>query len=215
MCGWIKIHRQIKEHWLYTENRVYSKFEAWMDILMSVNFTDAQTIIKGKLYNVKRGDCLYSLETWSKRWGWDKSKVRRFMSLLEKDGMIVLKSDTTTTQLTVCKYDSYQDNRHTDETQTTHRRHADDTQTTLREEEEERKKEKRKVFIKPTIEEIRTEMLKKQMIDESERFYHYYESNGWMIGKNKMKCWKSAIVTWKKNQKPTTQQQEQPKYRVF
>jgi hypothetical protein len=58
-------------------------------------------------------------------------------------------------------------------------------------------------------------MLKKQMIDESERFYHYYESNGWMIGKNKMKCWKSAIVTWKKNQKPTTQQQEQPKYRVF
>lgn len=82
------------------------------------------------------------------------------------------------------------------------------------EQEEEEEQDKKYKFIKPTIEEIRTEMLKKQMIDESERFYHYYESNGWMIGKNKMKNWKSAIVTWKKNQKPV-QQQEQPKYRVF
>lgn len=78
-------------------------------------------------------------------------------------------------------------------------------------------KKQTKRFIKPTIEEIRTEMLKKQMNDESERFYHYYESKGWMVGKNKMKCWKSAIVNWKSNQKSNTtiQTQVQPKYKVF
>jgi len=27
-------------------------------------------------------------------------------------------------------------------------------------------------------------------------FLAHYNSKGWMIGKNKMKCWKSACVTW-------------------
>ena len=72
-----------------------------------------------------------------------------------------------------------------------------------------------KRFIKPTIEEIRIEMLKQNMIDDSERFYHYYESKGWMVGKNKMKSWESAVINWKKNQNVNTQQQVQPQYRVL
>jgi hypothetical protein len=83
------------------------------------------------------------------------------------------------------------------------------------EQEQEEEQDKKYKFIKPTIEEIRTEMLDKQMNDESERFYNYYESNGWMVGRNKMKNWRAAIVTWKKNQKPTTQQPVQNQYRVL
>ena len=70
------------------------------------------------------------------------------------------------------------------------------------EQEQEEEQDKKYKFIKPTIEEIRTEMLDKQMNDESERFYNYYESNGWMVGRNKMKNWKAAVITWKKNQQP-------------
>ena len=33
---------------------------------------------------------------------------------------------------------------------------------------------------------------------DAEAFVAFYESKGWMIGKNKMKSWKSAIVTWEK-----------------
>lgn len=83
------------------------------------------------------------------------------------------------------------------------------------EQEQEEEQDKKYKFIKPTIEEIRTEMLDKQMNDESERFYNYYESNGWMVGRNKMKNWRAAIVTWKKNQKPNTQQPVQNQYRVL
>lgn len=76
-------------------------------------------------------------------------------------------------------------------------------------------KKQTKRFIKPTIEEIKEEMLEQKMSDESERFYNYYESNGWMVGRNKMKNWRAAIVTWKKNQKHTTQQTVQNQYRVL
>lgn len=34
---------------------------------------------------------------------------------------------------------------------------------------------------------------------DAERFYDFYESKGWLIGKNKMKCWKSAVRNWERN----------------
>lgn len=141
--GWIKLHRSITSHWLYTENRKFSKFEAWNDILLNVNFSPAKTIIKGKLINVNRGESIMSLETWGKRWNWDKSAVKRFLELLKKDNMIELKSETVTTRLSVCKYDTYQSKEIEVETQTKRRRNADETHVIPIEEEEESKEEKR------------------------------------------------------------------------
>lgn len=139
MSGWIKLHRSITTHWLYTEKRIFSKYEAWNDMLLNVNYLDNKTSIKGKLYDVKRGQSIMSLDTWAKRWNWDKSKVRRFLNLLQKDNMIELKSDTITTQITICNYASYQDTCNTDETQMKRKRNADETQTTPIEERKEEK----------------------------------------------------------------------------
>lgn len=60
-------------------------------------------------------------------------------------------------------------------------------------------KVKRYVFIKPTIQELKTYMLELGMNDISEKWFDYYESNGWLVGKNKMKNWKAAVRTWKNN----------------
>ena len=141
MSGWIKIHRSITEHWLYTEKRMFSKFEAWNDILLTVNYSEAKCLIKGKLYIIKRGESILSLDNWAKRWGWDKSKVRRFMDLLKNDGMICLKTDNITTHLTVCKYEDYQDSSNASETRTKHKRNTNEIQTTPIKEEEEKEKE--------------------------------------------------------------------------
>ena len=147
MAGWIKLHRSIQEHWLYTEKRKFSKFEAWNDILLTVNFTEGKTIIKGKLIQIKRGESILSLDSWAKRWGWDKSAVRRFLNTLQKDNMIELKNETITTRLIVCKYDTYQDERNANETQMKRKRNADETHLTPIEEEEESKEEKKEKEI--------------------------------------------------------------------
>jgi len=130
MSGWIKIHRSITNHWLYTEKRKFSKFEAWNDMLLNVNYTESKSIIKGKLYEIKRGESIMSLDSWAKRWKWDKSSVRRFFSLLEKDEMIQVKTDNITTHLTICNYYTYQDTCNTDETQMKHKRNTNEIQTT-------------------------------------------------------------------------------------
>jgi hypothetical protein len=134
MSGWIKLHRQLNNHWLYTEKRKFSKLEAWIDILFTVNFADTKTVIKGKLIEVKRGESILSLDSWSKRWNWDKSAVRRFFDMLQSDGMIALKSETVTTRLTICNYESYQSEETKSETQMKRKRNADETHLTLIEE---------------------------------------------------------------------------------
>jgi uncharacterized protein YdaU (DUF1376 family) len=40
---------------------------------------------------------------------------------------------------------------------------------------------------------------RKNKIDP-QRFIDHYTSNGWMVGKNKMRDWKAAVRTWEKNQ---------------
>ena len=60
-------------------------------------------------------------------------------------------------------------------------------------------KVKRDVFIKPSIVELKNYMLEIGMADISEKWFDYYESNGWLVGKNKMKNWKAAVRTWKNN----------------
>ena len=139
MSGWIKIHRSITNHWIYTEKRVFSKFEAWNDILLTVNYSESKAMIKGKIYHVKRGESILSLESWGKRWNWEKSKVRRFLNALQSDNMIVIVSDSITTRLTVCNYGIYQDERNTDETQMKRKRNTGETQTNLIKEDKEDK----------------------------------------------------------------------------
>ena len=57
----------------------------------------------------------------------------------------------------------------------------------------------KKGFVKPTIEDVKTYMKELGMNDISERWMSHYESNGWLVGKNKMKDWKASVRTWKLN----------------
>ena len=74
---------------------------------------------------------------------------------------------------------------------------------------------KRKRFVPPTVDEV------KEYIDsvgsqvDAEAFVAFYDSKDWMVGKNKMKNWRSAIVTWEKRNKlkripPKKQEPENP-----
>ena len=60
------------------------------------------------------------------------------------------------------------------------------------------KKNKQKKFVKPSIKEIQDYCDERKNGIDGESFYHYYESKDWKIGANKMKNWKSAVITWEK-----------------
>ena len=57
----------------------------------------------------------------------------------------------------------------------------------------------RKIFVAPTLEEVQAYCKERKNNVDAERFIDYYTSNGWQVGKNKMKDWKAAVRTWEKN----------------
>ena len=57
-------------------------------------------------------------------------------------------------------------------------------------------------FVKPTLEEIKTYFAEKGYEGESERFYDFYSSKGWMVGKNPMKDWRAAVRNWVRGKEP-------------
>jgi hypothetical protein len=53
-------------------------------------------------------------------------------------------------------------------------------------------------FVPPSLEEVRAYCESKGYSFDPEAFHAFYESKGWKVGKNPMKSWKAACVTWQK-----------------
>lgn len=51
---------------------------------------------------------------------------------------------------------------------------------------------------RPTLEEVQAYIAEKGYSVDAESFIAFYESNGWKVGKNPMKSWRAALVTWQK-----------------
>lgn len=60
-------------------------------------------------------------------------------------------------------------------------------------------------FTPPSIEEVQKYCKERNNSVNAERFIDYYTSNGWQVGKNKMKDWKAAVRTWENNNYSTPQ----------
>ena len=56
-----------------------------------------------------------------------------------------------------------------------------------------------KRFVKPTIEEVQAYCQERGKGVDAQRWYDYYSSNGWKVGKNPMKDWKAAVRTWERS----------------
>ena len=54
-------------------------------------------------------------------------------------------------------------------------------------------------FTKPTIDEVKEYIESRHTDVDAERFWNYYESNGWKVGRNPMKDWKACVRTWERS----------------
>lgn len=106
MSGWVKIHRSIQDHWIW-ENPV--KLKWWLDLIMMANHQENKILINGELVTIEAGERHTSEDKLSARWGVSRNTVRKFLALLEKDGMISLKkSRQSGTTYKVLNYNVYQ-----------------------------------------------------------------------------------------------------------
>jgi hypothetical protein len=154
-----------------------------------------------------------------------RDTVRRFLDALESDTMIARKSTHKMTQITICNYDTYQDVPTSDNTtdrqltqqQTDTNNNVDSITTssnTSTNSNREGGKKTQAKFIPPTLEEVIAYYKEKGFVKTNpEAFFHHYNTVGWMVNKNKMKCWKSALAKWEAREydnKPKQSNQSNP-----
>ena len=67
-------------------------------------------------------------------------------------------------------------------------------------------------FTKPTLSEIEDFINENNYIVNATKFFDYYESNGWKVGRNSMKDWKAAVRSWEAKEQERLREKE-PKER--
>ena len=218
--GWIKLHRKLQDCWIWQE-KPFDKGRAWVDLLLSAMHHDKKLLIDNEIVIISRGSFMTSVVKLSERWGWSRNKVFRFLKLLEDEQMLTTERTPKGTLISIVKYEDYQVLETADGTplettvestnETSIRtplETADGTQNknikndknekNIKEKELSKDSSKKKFFIPPTIDEVKDYLAMVGSKVDAESFVAFYESKDWMIGKNKMKNWKSAIVTWEK-----------------
>lgn len=223
--GWICLHRCIQEHWIWQDA---NRFKWWVDLLLKANNKDAKVLIDGSLMDCKRGQFITSLGKLAEEWMVSRDTVRRFLDALESDTMIARKSTHKMTQITICNYDTYQDVPTSDNTtdrqltqqQADTNNNVDSITTssnTSTNSNREWGKKTQTKFIPPTLEEVIAHCKEKGYSLNAEKFFNHYTTVGWMVGRNKMKNWKSALAKWENSEydrKQTTQPStDRAKYR--
>lgn len=57
-------------------------------------------------------------------------------------------------------------------------------------------------FTPPSVDEVTAYCEERGNRVDPQEFVDFYESKGWMVGKNKMKDWKASVRTWEKSSRP-------------
>lgn len=150
MDYYIPISRRLFEHHLWCEERIFSRFEAWLDILQSARFEDTKQLIGNRLIEVKRGQMPVSLRYLASRWQWSTKKVGTFLELLIQDGMITKETSKGTGQtvITICNYDKY--NAQLSQEETPRKQEGNTLETPWKQQGNKIKKEKKEKKVEET-----------------------------------------------------------------
>ena len=106
--GWVPVSRELQDHWMW-DDKPFAQGQAWIDLIMLANYEDTKMPYKGEIIICERGTVNLSISYLASRWGWSRDKTRRFLKLLESDGMVTVTATTHRTTITLENYSIYND----------------------------------------------------------------------------------------------------------
>jgi len=210
--GYIRLYRKIGEWRWYDDKPTLILF---LHLLITVNWKDEHW--HGIV--IRRGQRLCSLPVLAKETGLSIQTVRTSLSHLKSTGEI---TDTSTSKyriITVNNFEKYQEPTG----KLTGKQQAANRQPTANEEDNNiytlsnervlgQPPKPKKASMPPTLDEVTAYVGEKNLHIDPVRFWNYYESNGWKVGKNPMKSWHAACNTWNAKDGPKTSSGKTPSF---
>lgn len=105
--SYIKLDRGVQDNWVW-ESKPFSPGQAWVDLLLMAAWKTEPRNWKGTFITQHRGEVFTSIVALADRWGWDRKKVRRFLTVLEEDKMCTLNDLPKGTLVTIENYSKFQ-----------------------------------------------------------------------------------------------------------
>ncbi len=212
MAGdWLRLYRQSIDSQVFANAELW---RLWCWLLMRAAWKPWWSKDGTK---IEPGQLMLGRSSAAKTLKMSKSKIYRLLKLLEKMRQIEQISNSRGTVVTIVNWSRYQSDKSDDRTDigtpVKRRWNAGETPVNTVEEGKESKEGKEDIYIcdddaifqppSPQQVEAYGDHLGYQV--DGEQFCAFYESKGWMVGKNKMKAWRAAVVTWKKNDRSKVQ----------
>lgn len=113
--GYIRLYRSLCDHWVW-QYKPMSRGQAWVDLLLLADYKAKRVECRGRIIEGQHGTVFRSITWLADRWGWSRNKVRRFLALLERDGMVTVKATAHYTTITLVNYGDFQHQGPTSET---------------------------------------------------------------------------------------------------
>lgn len=117
MSGFVAMTRDWQDHDLFDGDE-FSRRDAWAWLIAQAAWKPTTARIKGAKIELARSELCFSQRFLAEKWGWSKSRVDRFISLLRDEGMIETRSKIGATAnhpagqgqsiISICNYDKYQ-----------------------------------------------------------------------------------------------------------
>jgi biotin operon repressor len=204
--GWIKLHRKLLEWEWYDDANTFRLF---IHCLLECNYTDK----KWRGIIIEKGSFITSHETIAKKLKLSRQQIRTSINKLILSKNITIKTTNKYTVVTVVKYSDYQflenENNQQNNKQITNKQPTNNQQITTTKNIKNINKEKKenKVFIPPTIFELKQYFKENGYNEQSaEKMFNYYDVANWHDAKgNKIKNWKQkAQSVWFKDENKAT-----------
>lgn len=205
--GYIRLHRSMLNWEWYDDINVKVLF---LHCLLKANYEEKEW----HGISIPKGSFVTSYSSLSSETGLTYRQVRFALDKLKLTGEVAHKGQSQYSIITVKNWNDYQIEWHADG-QTNGRRVATDNKlnnihsiNSVLSSENEKPTPTEKKFIKPSLEEVKNYISDKNLTIDPERFFYYYEANGWTQGNKKMKSWQAAVQYWQRTEKKEQKEEE-------
>lgn len=221
MPGYIGISREITDHWIYKDA---DHFKIWFEMLHRARYVKEPKTdyIDGYLVTLEYAQFVFGRVSWSSRLKVGEQKLRTLIKKLIAEQMIErVKDYPKFTVYFIKNYEKYNHQEtlqnkgiedYTNQQPTSSQPAANQQLTTYKQGNKDNKDKKVlkdisgaspqiHKFTPPALEDVKAYCLERNNSVDSEKWFDFYESKGWMVGKNKMKDWKAAVRTWEHGDK--------------
>ncbi len=200
--GFFPLWRKIRDWGWYKDSDTKAVF---LELLLTANHKDSDFLGRA----IKEGQCVHGLIELSKNLGMSFQSIRTAIKHLKSTNEITIEPTNRFTIYTLNNYFKYlPKNYHANNLlnqQPTNNQQTTNNQLTTSNNDKNNNNDnnKRQKFLSPTLKEVKDYCRERGKGVDPNKWYNFYLSKDWMIGKNKMKNWKAAVNTWEKNPMPT------------